>query len=207
VALKQLSAAKYGRPKAIIEQEINERMATKGERPPVGGYGTAPLGSGTPAMTPATPRPAAAPPPSGGGSFLDEWLNKRRSGAVTASPANAPAVTITTPAIRRQQARMPDEPLPAATRPFQAPATPVSTPAAAAARTTQNISSNELEGNEVHEIAAELRQELDSPKPKKTEHSIDLQSGASEGDTIFIDRDGSFRQAEKPAASQQQTSS
>jgi hypothetical protein len=102
---------------------------------------------------------------------------------------------------------MPDEPQPAATRPFQAPAAPVSTPTSAAARTTQNISSNELEGNEVHEIAAELRQELDSPKPKKTEHSIDLQSGASEGDTIFIDRDGSFRQAEKPAASQQQPSS
>src|ERR1035437_4845533 len=42
VALKQLSAAKYGRPKAIVEKEINERMATEGEALPVGGsFGTA----------------------------------------------------------------------------------------------------------------------------------------------------------------------
>jgi hypothetical protein len=117
---------------------------------------------------------------------------------------------------------MPEEPAqpqavpgqPQATQPFQAPA--VAAPTAAAAKTTQNISSNELERDEVHEIAAELREELDSPKPadnmpvetaKKTEHLIDLQSSQSEGDTIFIDRDGSFRQADKPAGKQEQPSS
>jgi hypothetical protein len=33
-----------------------------------------------------------------------------------------------------------------------------------------------------------------------------LKSGTSEGDTIFIDRDGSFRQADKPTGKQGQPS-
>jgi hypothetical protein len=232
VALKQLSAAKYGRPKAIIEQEINERMTTKGERPPLGsGFGASPLGTGAATAGPlaspgASARPASAPPPSGGGSsFLDEWLSKRQGDAApagTAGVAKAANTPAAVPTIRKQQARMPEEPAqpqavpgqPQATQPFQAPA--VAAPTAAAAKTTQNISSNELERDEVHEIAAELREELDSPKPadnmpvetaKKTEHLIDLQSSQSEGDTIFIDRDGSFRQADKPAGKQEQPSS
>jgi hypothetical protein len=77
---------------------------------------------------------------------------------------------------------------------------------------TQNISSNELERDEIHEIAAEIKDQLDSPKAdagqpkpteppeakpaKVTEHSIDLQSESD--DTIFIDRDGSFHA--KPTA-------
>jgi hypothetical protein len=92
-------------------------------------------------------------------------------------------------------------------------------PPLSSAGPSQNISSNELERNEIHEIASQLKQQLDSPqalatpktaassqpaKPaaqelpstseaiKKTEHLIDLK--ATEGDTIFIDRDGSFRQ-------------
>jgi hypothetical protein len=223
VALKQLSAAKYGRPKAIIEQEINERMATKGERPPLGSgaaaapFGT-PAGAGRPLASSGTAaRPAASPPPSGGGSsFLDEWLSKRQSGAATVSTPGVPKTVnaAAAPTIRKQQARMPEEPTqpqaapsqPQAAQPFQAPAV----------KTSQNISSNELERDEVHEIAAELREKLDAPKPpdnipietaKKTEHLIDLQSGQSEGDTIFIDRDGSFRQADKPAGKQEQPSS
>ena len=78
----------------------------------------------------------------------------------------------------------------------------------------QNISSNELERAEVSKIAAELKQQLDTPQtpvppkteepeeklPKlraksKTEDTIDLKPGKD--DTIFIDRDGSFHTADE----------
>lgn len=46
-ALKQLTAAKYGRPKAVVEKDIFARMATRAvvSKPPAaGGFGTAPSG-------------------------------------------------------------------------------------------------------------------------------------------------------------------
>src|SRR5665213_3895111 len=51
MALKQLSAAKYGRPKSIVEREINERMVTKGEQLPPGSPGASPLARGGPAAS------------------------------------------------------------------------------------------------------------------------------------------------------------
>jgi hypothetical protein len=106
VALKQLSAAKYGRPKAVVEDEIFKRLATerKSAIPPPGSYrpnlfdqyglpsasqkpltpsqATANPQSRIPA-TPLPPRPAAKP-----SSFLDEWLAKRK--AVPNSQATIP---------------------------------------------------------------------------------------------------------------------
>ncbi|HET6924247.1 MAG TPA: DUF87 domain-containing protein, partial [Candidatus Saccharimonadales bacterium] len=104
-ALKQLSAAKYGRPRANVEKEIFARLATKQEAPAPrpGGYGApgagafgpspSPFGSPAPAAgsfgAPASPyappggswqAPAPAQPgPTGTGSFLDEWLTKRQT--------------------------------------------------------------------------------------------------------------------------------
>jgi len=202
-ALKQLSAAKYSRPKAAIEKEINERMATKGEQSPLAAGAGAPasrLGSGAPAASPwnaapATTAPrAAAPAPAAAssGSFLDDWLNKRRGGTSSAAAA--------------YPAAPPAPPPPLATTPLAQP----SAPAPAAPIASRNISSNEIERSEVRQIAQELKQQLDAPgaapnppspppaKPaepeviKKTEHVVDLK--AAEGDTIFIDRDGAFKQ-------------
>ncbi len=156
-ALKQLSAAKYGQPRAVVGKEIGKRLAVRTAAP-----AAAP---GSPAMRPAARAAApAAAAPAAGGSFLDNWLAKRGKRV----PA-APARPMTTPA--------PQPPTPPAT--------------------TKNISSEELAQNEVDQIAAELKQELKHPKKeatvaKKTEHVVDLQPG--KGDTIFIDRDGSFRQ-------------
>ena len=66
-AIKRLSAAKYGRPRADVEKEITERL-----RPP----------SSIPALgaRPGGPSPSsyqASKPQSSGSSFLDEWLAKR----------------------------------------------------------------------------------------------------------------------------------
>jgi hypothetical protein len=141
-ALKQLSAAKYGRARAGVEKEIFARLATKVDpapafNPPAAGSGfgaapprmaptagTAPAGAGfapgplqappqpapanpwrgapaqQPFAPPAAPAPAAAAPaatkpaPTGTGSFLDEWLNKRQTpGRFSAQPAPAAAPT------------------------------------------------------------------------------------------------------------------
>ncbi len=79
-ALKQLSHAKYGRPKAKVEVEIFARITTKEEPKPA--FGGAPsFGSGAGgAASNYPPRPGgAAAAGASGSSFLDEWLAKRRT--------------------------------------------------------------------------------------------------------------------------------
>jgi hypothetical protein len=95
------------------------------------------------------------------------------------------------------------------------PAQPAPRPAAQPDQKARNISSHTLEEGEVHKIAAELKQQLDTPgsdkpaeealpklkkRPKpKTEDSVSLEAG--QDDTIFIDRDGTFRPAGPGSAS------
>jgi hypothetical protein len=85
-ALKQLSAAKYGRPRGDVETEIFDRLATKASPTvpagapgaPGAGFGAAPAGAG----------PQAKPPgPTGTGNFLDEWMAKRPAPGTSAAPA------------------------------------------------------------------------------------------------------------------------
>lgn len=93
-ALKQLSAAKYGKPKAIAEQEIFERLKTNAPPKPSGSG--APFGSMSGAAKggfdapggSAPPRPMPTAPPS----FLDEWLTKQKQ-AARAAPGAAPAAS------------------------------------------------------------------------------------------------------------------
>lgn len=117
-ALKQLSAAKYGKPKAQVEAEIFKRLETKalprptspfGSLPPAGapsfGSSSLPPGgfppsrssfgstAGFSATPPPTPKPAAT-----GSSFLDEWLSKRKDSIVrptTPSPTSVKPVEAT----------------------------------------------------------------------------------------------------------------
>ena len=74
-ALKQLSAAKYGHPKAEVEKEIFARLATieppKPLSDPLARYGAA-------TSTPAS-RPPIQAPKSSATSFLDEWMQKKSS--------------------------------------------------------------------------------------------------------------------------------
>lgn len=178
-ALKQLSAAKYGRPRAAVGDEIMSRMKPREEA--------------APARTPttATNQPAA-PPAAGTGSFLDEWLAKRQGGAVTPAPAPVTPAAPANPV-----------PLPApAPTPAPAPSPNMFTPAQPGTvhpTETHNISSDELERSEVAQIAAELKQELndqtkpETPEPNKKSGELSLEN-AEEEDTIVIDHDGSFHQ-------------
>jgi hypothetical protein len=101
VALKELTAAKFGRPKAEVASEIAKRLATKEKpKPAFGGANPfaaggaaapgAPVGSASPAMPGAAAAPRPKPP--GSGSFLDEWLAKRQS-APAAAPRPTPVAT------------------------------------------------------------------------------------------------------------------
>lgn len=257
-ALKQLSAAKYGRPKVKVEAEIFERLATKEEPKPAfgapqagsaaGGFGSRPLPGGAPYGA------AGAKAPGAGSSFLDEWLAKRRTPAtvtpkpfgasqtpLTPSTANPafPAAPGAAQAVSQQPiyaAQSPSwpassaqgfSPTPAASAvpPFQATPIALSTQpaaagnnaastnnlqtanAAATSQTTQNISSNILQQQEVDGIARELRQSLNHPlpaspapegaKPDKAAGEIKLDKSANSQDaaedTIFIDKEGNLR--------------
>lgn len=84
-ALKQLSAAKYGRPRSVVEKEIFERLRTadKPATKPTAGQ----MGSGA-----SRPAPARPQRPTTGSSFLDDWLVKKDTNSFKApsSPFNAP---------------------------------------------------------------------------------------------------------------------
>ncbi|MEX2006816.1 MAG: ATP-binding protein [Candidatus Saccharimonadales bacterium] len=103
-ALKQLSAAKHGRPKSEVESGIFSRLKTIAPPRPTFSSAYGPVGlptgqAGQPGALPSTAvaagflPPTAKSPPSGpsrgpsGSSFLDEWLAKRKATS-TASRAS-----------------------------------------------------------------------------------------------------------------------
>jgi hypothetical protein len=74
-ALKQLSATKYGHPKALVAQQIENRLETKEVPRPK----SDPFGSQfSPSSMTQTPPPRPKTP-----SFLDEWLAKRKDTMAT----------------------------------------------------------------------------------------------------------------------------
>ena len=75
-ALKRLSAAKYGRPRGQIEQEIFKRLSVEKAANAVTA-GRAQFGPGGMPSGQGQMR-ASQPKASGGSSFLDEWLSKRK---------------------------------------------------------------------------------------------------------------------------------
>jgi hypothetical protein len=80
-ALKQLSATKYGHPRALVAEQIENRLATK-EVPRVPGGD--PFGSQFPSSAlSSNPSPMLPPSKPKSPSFLDEWLAKRKGSMAT----------------------------------------------------------------------------------------------------------------------------
>jgi hypothetical protein len=171
-ALKQLSAAKYGKPKAVIEKAIFDRLATVVPEPkpfqsPFGANATAPSsgpqplsgGAGHAASRMNATQPAK-PASSGTGSFLDEWLAKQR--AQTPAPVLSPArqsLPVQQPKVIEN---VPANPVKSDVVQTTTSADPVNDQSAS----TGNISSAQLDQQEIDDIASELKKGLkQSPGP------------------------------------------
>lgn len=86
-ALKRLSAAKYGVPRATVEQEIFKRLSPPKPAFPAGNGGAVRPGMG------GVPGGMGGPKPSpSGSSFLDEWLAKRKQLTSTVPSGSSPSV-------------------------------------------------------------------------------------------------------------------
>lgn len=141
-ALKRLSAAKYGRPRAQVEQEIFQRLTVKKSPTP-----NLPGGAGG--------RPGGASSGGGSGSsFLDEWLAKRKQmGGSGARPAAQPQLSAPNPGMSQRpmtqsapgmplQQNAPQSFVQSAPTPTMSPTAPANAPASlfAAPQSTFNTS-------------------------------------------------------------------
>jgi hypothetical protein len=197
-ALKQLSAAKYGKPRAVVEKAIFDRLATRTPAPkplqsPFGPTPGATPGLGAPSAGAPQPAPQVKP---GTGSFLDEWMAKQRAKAPM--PVMSPATT-----------SLPNSPT-------------VAEPKAVSPAPEQqavidgagNVSSAQLDQKEIDDIAGELKKGLrpggakpaeEKPKEDTTDQKVDTSEGTLNlkspsfaganraDDTIYIDSEGKFQ--------------
>lgn len=193
-ALKQLSAAKFGRPRAQVEADIFGRL--KSPEPARPAFGKDPFGS-----QPGAPRSPQGPPRPSGGSFLDDWLSKRQ--APFTPPASSPWDK--KPAAQGNQSQFQAPP------PYN-PDLALGNPKAGASvqygdRGQKNISSNELEQEEAMRIADELKQEMDAQTPpapgQSNSESAPTSLDQNDGDTIIIDNDGTMSLKQDQASQEQ----
>ncbi len=183
LALRQLSAAKYGRPQSIVEAEIFKRITTtplpkpafpSPYGPPPGAQQLGVSGGGLPTAG-SMPRPAGSVSPTTGSSFLDDWLAKRRVpaanqplGSPVSTPSKAPQGFATMPTAGFMPPPQPNptvfsgqKPISSTpTQPFVAPSA-VTNAQPANPTGVPNISSNQLEDKEVSSMADELKSILD----------------------------------------------
>lgn len=108
-ALKRLSATKYGKPRAQVEQEFFYRMSVgdrmrkekmealkKAQEQRMAAFQAGPGGNSSIGSAPSMAAPgAAAPRPAAPPSFLDEWLAKRQQ--IQQAPAAKPATPAPAP--------------------------------------------------------------------------------------------------------------
>jgi hypothetical protein len=175
-ALKQLSAAKYGRPKAIVEEEIFKRLTT--EKPPV-----RPMTDNLASFNAVPGSPSNLTQQS---SFLDEWLAKRR-----ASLGKQPDVSNHPSAPYQKSFQQPG---------YQPPIVKADAVVNNTQPSSKNISSSSLDNQEVDSIADQLKQHMNPvdldltndnknvPKPKDDKNDGLLKHN----DTIHIDREGNL---------------
>lgn len=176
-ALKQLTAAKYGRPKAKVESEIFERISTP-DLP------KAPAGARRPGAAPST-RPAVPKRP-GTGSFLDEWLAKKGTQGPPRGkqPGMAPTgLTSSVPKSTKPQAPTTDQGSTSGS--MSTVPSPVA-PESASVRQGSAPDSTLPQGTPVSPDNNQKQQ----PQQKSTSGEIDISAASS--DEIFIDKDGNL---------------
>ena len=167
-ALKQLSAAKYGRPKAQVEADIFKRLTTQTPAMPTlpAGFGNQPPPRSGSWDMPKSTNPSISPTlkpkaPGTGASFLDEWLAKRKD---TAQPITRPSMSSqTAPA----SARVPDSKL--TTEPAPATITPI-------------MKNTDLPSNEHNS----------TPGQGEFKINRDNNAQATQDHTVHIDKDGNL---------------
>ena len=129
-ALKRLSAAKYGKPRAIVEKAIFDRLGAadkeKADR------------------LKSMKQPAAASKSASGSSFLDEWLAKRQQlgGAKPTQLSSATPVAQQTQSLNQTASQSTPQAAQQSSSPFSSASPSTNSNAAASLASTQHKSSN-----------------------------------------------------------------
>lgn len=181
-ALKQLSAAKHGKPRAKVNAEIFSRLATTPKAP--GGLGARGGYNAPPGGRPAPARPRGAP-----GSFLDDWLAKKQS------PPQRPIARpqpVQNTAASSQPATATTKTPPSPQQPH-GPQMPSGSNVQYGASTARKGPVTAQDSQKVSEIT----NKLSGASKKQDSGHIDLRNddaGQAESaeDTIFIDREGTL---------------
>ncbi len=183
-ALKQLSAAKYGRPRSQVESEIFARLRSP-EPPTAGGLGARPFGATAPGALPtaASPygNPLGTPPPPAAparpASFLDDWMAKRADAPVRpvasaqpfGPPAQPAAFNPVNPAFAPGSTLQPTHPAPAANVPtMQAPSAPTLPPLPTQPQPAAATSPGIVHSRAMLPKQEEPKEEGSQEEPKKT---------------------------------------
>jgi hypothetical protein len=218
-ALKQLSAAKFGRPKSVIEREIFDRLKTieTAPTPALGAnYGSRAssqlggLGGSNSRTQPVSPAGSGLGTRPGSASFLDEWLAKRSKPSSQASPIK-PFQQQT--AAQQQPTPFPSPPLASAAdnravfAPAVAPDTPqgsLNTANASATPSSINLTATVPQNQPIKAPALTQQPAVSQPvniSNESASHPLSGQEQAKEGhidlnsnstDTIAIDNDGNL---------------
>ena len=179
-ALKQLSAAKYGRPRAQVEAEIADRLVTKLDPP--SSYSGLPGGPSGPLSAAPTPalQSSSAPRPAGKSSFLDDWLNKHKTPTTSSPTPPAPQRPINSNSVG-----LPPQPRSVARPPTPVPSQNTPSPVAVAPKPQPDVEPV---------VKADPPTEISSPaRLHETKVSAGSASDSAQEDTIYIDRDGNLQ--------------
>jgi hypothetical protein len=168
-ALKQLSSAKYGRPKAQVEKEIFARLATAPKAPMMPQQPRA--NRQVPQQGQQRPSQPIAPP-----SFLDDWLKKRNVAQPAQKPVGQPIMN--NPQLSASQLQN------TAQQPHVAsPAQPINYAPTTFQQPTQPMPQNP--------VLQPLTQPQPQPQPQTEQEHIKIQTGQHSNqaeDMIIIDR-------------------
>lgn len=191
-ALKQLSAAKFGNPRAKVEANIFNRLKTE-EPPSKHSFGRQPshiqrppLHNSHPSMITDHSRVASNQRPS----FLDEWLSKRQPGASQTAQSRSQFQNSTNQSNHKpnipQQSQNASQ-----TNNLINPFLPSNGNSVSYGNTKGTVQSSESDQSQALQLTQKLQQEMTSKE--KLEKTDTSPATLKEQDTIVIDDDGTMR--------------